>query len=162
VKRALARVDPVDTYVFDEVDAGIGGGVAEAVGRLLSEVARDRQVICVTHLPQVAAFAGRHLRVQKRVHGGRTVASVVALELEEERRAEVARMLAGATLTDSALDHAGALMAAARPTQPDALLGGGRQNGTRGPSAPGGERAGPRRRAPGGRAPDACLAGTGR
>jgi DNA repair protein RecN (Recombination protein N) len=112
VKRALARTDPVDTYVLDEVDAGLGGGVAEAVGRLLAEVARERQVICVTHLPQVAAFADRHLRVEKRVHGGRTATNVVALDAHEERRAEVARMLAGVTVTASA--HAGALMASAR------------------------------------------------
>ena len=71
VKRALSRADPVRSYVFDEVDAGIGGAVAEAVGRALADVARDRQVICVTHLPQVAAFADRHARVEKRV-GGRT------------------------------------------------------------------------------------------
>jgi DNA repair protein RecN (Recombination protein N) len=123
VKRGLARTDPVGTYVFDEVDSGIGGGVAEAVGRLLSEVSRERQVICVTHLPQVAAFADRHLKVSKRVQGKRTSASVVALESKDERKAEVARMLAGFTLTDSALDHAGALIAAARSAPPCALHG---------------------------------------
>jgi DNA repair protein RecN (Recombination protein N) len=114
VKRALARVDPVETYVFDEVDAGIGGGVAEAVGRLLSEVGRERQVICVTHLPQVAAFADRHVLVEKRVGGGRTTVAVSALDAAEARRAELARMLAGATLGPSALEHAAALLAAAR------------------------------------------------
>ena len=113
VKRALARVDPVDTYVLDEVDAGIGGSVAEAVGRLLSEVARERQVICVTHLPQVAAFADRHLVVEKRLEGGRTSAAVRELGADE-RRAEVARMLAGRTVTSSALEHAEALIAGAR------------------------------------------------
>jgi DNA repair protein RecN (Recombination protein N) len=114
VKRSLARVDPVGTYVFDEVDSGIGGGVAEAVGRLLSEVSQERQLLCVTHLPQVAAFADRHLRVHKRTQGGRTYASVVALQTEAERREEVARMLAGVTLTDSAREHAGSLLSAAR------------------------------------------------
>ncbi len=64
VKRTLARKDPVSTYVFDEVDAGIGGAVAEAMGRVLADVSRGRQVICVTHLPQVAAFADRHHRVE--------------------------------------------------------------------------------------------------
>ncbi len=123
VKRGLARTDPVGTYVFDEVDSGIGGGVAEAVGRLLSEVSRERQVICVTHLPQVAAFADRHLRVSKRVQAKRTSASVVALESNDERKAEVARMLAGFTLTDSALEHAGALIAAARSAPASALHG---------------------------------------
>ena len=114
VKRALASVDPVSTYVFDEVDSGIGGAVAEAVGRVLSEVAAGGQVICVTHLPQVAAFADWHQRVEKRVERGRTSTCVSDLPAEEGRRAEVARMLAGAEVTVSALDHAGALMAAAR------------------------------------------------
>jgi DNA repair protein RecN (Recombination protein N) len=114
VKRTLARKDPVATYVFDEVDAGIGGAVAEAMGRVLSEVARGRQVLCVTHLPQVAAFADRHHRVEKRVAGGRTHAGVVALETDEDRRREIARMMAGATITDAALAHAGDLIAAAR------------------------------------------------
>jgi len=114
VKRSLARADPVATYVFDEVDGGIGGAVAEAVGRALADVARERQVLCVTHLPQVAAFADRHCRVEKRVSGGRTAAWVVPLEAEDDRRAEVARMLAGQTVTASALEHAAALIAAAR------------------------------------------------
>jgi DNA repair protein RecN (Recombination protein N) len=114
VKRTLARRDPVATYVFDEVDAGIGGAVAEAMGRVLADVSRGRQVICVTHLPQVAAFADRHHRVEKRVSGGRTHAGVVHLEAEDERRREVARMMAGATITDAALAHAGALIDAAR------------------------------------------------
>ncbi|GEJ55373.1 DNA repair protein RecN [Anaeromyxobacter diazotrophicus] len=114
LKRALARTDPVDTYVFDEVDAGIGGAVADAVGRLLSEVSRERQVVCVTHLPQVAAFADLHLRVEKRVQAGRTATGVVPLAAPDARRAELARMLAGATLTPSAVEHAGALLAAAR------------------------------------------------
>ncbi len=118
VKRALSRVDPVRSYVFDEVDAGIGGAVAEAVGRALTDVARDRQVICVTHLPQVAAFADRHARVEKRVAGGRTTTGVVPLDGEGERRAEVARMLAGQTVTASALEHAAALISAARQPAP--------------------------------------------
>ncbi|HET7753086.1 MAG TPA: DNA repair protein RecN [Anaeromyxobacteraceae bacterium] len=118
VKRAVASVDPVSTYVFDEVDSGIGGAVAEAVGRVLSEVAADGQVICVTHLPQVAAFADRHVRVAKRVAQGRTSTCVSELPAEDDRRAEVARMLAGAEVTASALDHAGALIAAARRGHP--------------------------------------------
>jgi DNA repair protein RecN (Recombination protein N) len=114
VKRTLSRNDPVATYVFDEVDAGIGGAVAEAMGRVLAEVSRGRQVICVTHLPQVAAFADRHHRVEKRISGGRTHAAVVHLEADEDRRREVARMMAGATITDAALEHAQALIVAAR------------------------------------------------
>jgi DNA repair protein RecN (Recombination protein N) len=118
VKRALSRADPVSCYVFDEVDAGIGGAVAEAVGRALGGVARERQVICVTHLPQVAAFADRHFRVEKRVAGGRTSVAVEPLEAPEERRAEVARMLAGQTVTASALEHASSLIAQARRDPP--------------------------------------------
>jgi DNA repair protein RecN (Recombination protein N) len=124
VKRSLARADPVATYVFDEVDGGIGGAVAEAVGRALADVARERQVLCVTHLPQVAAFADRHCRVEKRVSGGRTAAWVVPLEAQGDRRAEVARMLAGQTVTASALEHAAALIAAARG-QPEGARGRG-------------------------------------
>ncbi len=114
VKRVLLAADPVPTQVFDEVDAGIGGAVAESVGRMLAEVSSGRQVLCVTHLPQVAAFADRHYLVEKRVAGGRTSTSVHPLDDEEGRRAEVARMLAGLTVTASALEHASALMAAAR------------------------------------------------
>ncbi|HVP66653.1 MAG TPA: DNA repair protein RecN [Anaeromyxobacteraceae bacterium] len=114
LKRALARADPVACYVFDEVDAGVGGAVAEAVGRALAEVARDRQVVCVTHLPQVAAFADRHCRVEKRVAGGRTATAVVDLESLEDREGELARMLAGHTVTRSAVEHARSLLAGAR------------------------------------------------
>ncbi len=114
VKRTLARKDPVATYVFDEVDSGIGGAVAEAMGRVLADVSRGRQVICVTHLPQIAAFADRHHRVEKRVSGSRTHTDVVLLDDEDGRRREVARMMAGATITDAALEHAAALIVAAR------------------------------------------------
>jgi DNA repair protein RecN (Recombination protein N) len=113
VKRTLARRDPVLTYVFDEVDSGIGGAVAEAMGRVLAEVSQGRQVVCITHLPQIAAFADRHLRVSKRVAAGRTTSEVAPLDGIEERRQEVARMMAGATVTAAALDHAGALIEAA-------------------------------------------------
>jgi DNA repair protein RecN (Recombination protein N) len=148
VKRALASVDPVSTYVFDEVDSGIGGAVAESVGRVLSEVAAGGQVICVTHLPQVAAFADRHQRVEKRVAQGRTSTCVSDL-LEEGRRAEVARMLAGAEVTASALDHAGALIAAARQ--------GGSRTVSEETRAPGGGQAAPARRgAAGGAREGAC------
>jgi DNA repair protein RecN (Recombination protein N) len=117
VKRVISRRDPVSTYVFDEVDSGIGGAVAEAMGRTLADVAQGRQVICVTHLPQVAAFAERHHRVEKRVADGRTSAAVIPLA-EGERRGELARMLAGATVTASALEHAGSLIDAARAPAP--------------------------------------------
>jgi DNA repair protein RecN (Recombination protein N) len=120
VKRTLARRDPVATYVFDEVDSGIGGAVAEAMGRALADVSRGRQVICVTHLPQVAAFADRHHRVEKAVQGGRTHTTVTLLDGDDARRHEVARMMAGLTVTSSALEHAAALIAAAKAPGADA------------------------------------------
>ena len=116
-KRALARVDPCATYVFDEVDSGIGGAVAEAVGRLLAQVAADRQVVCVTHLPQVASHADHHYKVEKLVAGGRTTAAVRKLT-PAEREEEVARMLAGATVTGVAREHARELIATARASSP--------------------------------------------
>ncbi|GAO03208.1 DNA repair protein RecN [Anaeromyxobacter sp. PSR-1] len=128
VKRTISRRDPVATYVFDEVDAGIGGAVAEAMGRVLSDVSKGRQVICITHLPQVAAFADRHHRVEKRVAGGRTHTGVELLGEDAARRQEVARMMAGVTVTASALEHAAALMAAARqPVAPPAASERGRR-----------------------------------
>jgi len=89
------------SVVFDEVDAGIGGAVAEAVGRRLSRVAGQRQVLCVTHLAQVAAFAHRHFVVEKRVTRGRTHTEVREVS-DRDRIREVARMLAGEVVTDSA------------------------------------------------------------
>ncbi|ACL64123.1 DNA repair protein RecN [Anaeromyxobacter dehalogenans 2CP-1] len=128
VKRTISRRDPVATYVFDEVDAGIGGAVAEAMGRVLSDVSKGRQVICITHLPQVAAFADRHHRVEKRVAGGRTHTGVELLGDDAGRRQEVARMMAGVTVTASALEHAAALMAAARqPAAPPVAAERGRR-----------------------------------
>jgi DNA repair protein RecN (Recombination protein N) len=125
VKRTLARRDPVHTYVFDEVDSGIGGAVAEAMGRVLSEVAKGRQVLCITHLAQIAAFADRHHRVSKRVVGGRTTSEVVPLDPGQPRRLEIARMMAGTTVTPAALEHAGALIEAARAPPATGRRGGG-------------------------------------
>jgi DNA repair protein RecN (Recombination protein N) len=91
--------------VFDEVDAGIGGRAAERVGRALAELARHHQVICITHLPQIAAFADVHFRVEKRERRGRTLAVVSRLE-GEARVDEVARMAGGATVSDATRRHA--------------------------------------------------------
>jgi len=105
LKRAAPEGESVSTLVFDEVDAGIGGVAATAVGEKLRGVARGRQVLCITHLPQVAAFADRHYRVEKRQDGGRTVTTLTLLEGEERTR-EMARMLGGARVTDRTLEHA--------------------------------------------------------
>ncbi len=93
------------TLVFDEVDAGIGGRVAEVVGRKLKTIAARQQVLCVTHLPQIAAFADQHLAVRKRVEHGRTSTLVDGLG-EDGRIEEVARMLGGETITATGREHA--------------------------------------------------------
>jgi len=109
-KNAVAR-----TLVFDEVDAGIGGRTAEAVARRLKRLSADNQVLCVTHLPQIAAFADQHFAVEKKSSSGRTVATIEALEAEERTR-EIARMLSGQQLTPEAIKHAEQLIkSAARP-----------------------------------------------
>ena len=104
--KSLCRNEEADkTFVFDEVDAGIGGRVAEAVGRRLRNISSDNQVLCVTHLPQIAAFARCHCRVQKEVIKGRTETIVKSLN-EAERIQELSRMLGGETITQTARDHA--------------------------------------------------------
>ena len=101
------------TLVFDEVDAGIGGRVAEVVGKKLRALADSEQVLCVTHVPQIAALARTHLRAEKREIAGRTVASVRLLDAKE-RVAEIARMLAGEKVPETAMKHARTLLEAAR------------------------------------------------
>jgi len=94
------------TFVFDEVDAGIGGRTAESVGQRLKRLARDAQVLCVTHLAQIACFADHHFYVEKLERAGRTVTTVKYLGGERDRAAELARMLSGAQITEAALKHA--------------------------------------------------------
>jgi len=93
------------TLVFDEIDTGIGGRAAEAVGRKLKELARTNQVLCVTHLPQIATFADHHYLIEKKESGGRARTSVRNIT-GEERTEEVARMLSGAKVTETSLKHA--------------------------------------------------------
>jgi len=100
------------TLVFDEVDAGIGGRVAEVVGKKLRQLSARDQVLCVTHVPQIAALADRHFLAEKRETKGRTVASVRALD-GRDRVAEIARMLAGEKVPDTALKHARTLLESA-------------------------------------------------
>jgi DNA repair protein RecN (Recombination protein N) len=98
IKRVLAGLRPAGLYVFDEVDTGVGGAVAEVIGRKLKDIARHHQVLCITHLPQIAVFADRHFRVAKEEADGRTRSVVEALG-EAERREEIARMLGGLRIT---------------------------------------------------------------
>jgi DNA repair protein RecN (Recombination protein N) len=134
LKGALISTDPVETYIFDEVDTGIGGGVAESVGRKLRNLGEKRQVLCITHLPQVACCGHSHLHVSKKIisedvsdfknelnekiqdqnqtqkrSSFRTV-SVIQFMSVEERIQEIARMLGGVELTDRTLDHAQELL----------------------------------------------------
>ena len=101
------------TLVFDEIDAGIGGRAAEAVGKKLKQLAATKQVLCVTHLPQIASFADQHFLIEKKESGGRTKTSVRPLDSEERTR-ELARMISGAKLTDTSIKHAEQMLKANR------------------------------------------------
>ena len=105
MKRILAGVGGRQVLIFDEVDSGIGGATAEVVGRKLKELSRDHQVICVTHLPQIACHAGAHYSVRKEVRGGRTLTRVERLE-KDQAVDEIARMLGGVTMTEKTRAHA--------------------------------------------------------
>ena len=100
LRSILSRVDNVRTLIFDEIDVGIGGRVAEAVGRRLKKVSEGRQVICVTHLPQIASFADAHFRISKEVFGERTKVLAEMLGMEG-RIEELARMIGGEVVTDT-------------------------------------------------------------
>jgi DNA repair protein RecN (Recombination protein N) len=113
IRRCIADKGGIGVYLFDEIDAGIGGQTAFQVGRKLKSVAEYNQVICITHLPQVASFAHHHLSVQKATRGGRTVTEVVELSTKE-RKEELARMLGGPELTKKSLENAAELMQLAR------------------------------------------------
>jgi DNA repair protein RecN (Recombination protein N) len=103
----------IPTMVFDEVDSGVGGSVAEMVGRRLQELGANRQVLCVTHLPQVASLADQHFRISK-VTDGKSTRTRVSLLAKDERTEELARMLGGVEITRKTLEHAAEMLAGAR------------------------------------------------
>jgi DNA repair protein RecN (Recombination protein N) len=107
------KVPTPRTLVFDEIDIGIGGRAAEAVGQKLKSLSRGQQVLCVTHLPQIAAFADQHFVVEKHESGGRTKMQIRLLG-DQDRTHEVARMLSGATVTETSLQHAAQMIAGSR------------------------------------------------
>jgi len=109
IKNSLRRAARNMVIVFDEVDAGIGGAVAERVGRVLAELATEHQVLCITHLPQIAAFADRHFVVRKQARGGRTRTDVARVE-GDLRVDELARMAGGEHVTDVTREHARSLL----------------------------------------------------
>jgi DNA repair protein RecN (Recombination protein N) len=105
LKAILAATETVETIIFDEVDAGIGGGTAEVVGCKLSELACRHQVLCITHLPQIAKFGDHHFSISKQVIDGRTLTAIKPLD-DDGRIAEIARMLGGVDITAATLNHA--------------------------------------------------------
>ena len=110
----IRKKSPVPrTLVFDEIDIGIGGRAAEAVGQKLKTLSRGQQILCVTHLPQIAAFADQHFLIDKRESGGRTKTNIRLLDQRASTH-EVARMLSGAKVTETSLQHAAQMIAASR------------------------------------------------
>jgi len=111
--RRRASVPTPRMLVFDEIDIGIGGRAAEAVGKKLKALSRRQQVVCITHLPQIAAFADQHFVIEKSEKNGRTRTSIRLMESSERER-EVARMLSGAKLTEASLENARQLLELSR------------------------------------------------
>ena len=105
LKTLLSDVDKIPTVIFDEVDIGIGGRIAEAVGDMLAKVSKKHQILCITHLPQIPAFADNHLLVKKEVKGDATYSGVTRLHAET-RKLEIARMLGGKDITTKTVEHA--------------------------------------------------------
>ena len=103
----------IPTMVFDEVDSGVGGGVAEMVGQRLRELGESRQVFCVTHLPQVASLGNNHFRISKISDGNSTRTSIKPLG-DDERVEEIARMLGGVEITKRTRDHAAEMLASGK------------------------------------------------
>jgi len=120
LKKIIASNYKVPTLLFDEVDAGIGGAVAESVGRKLKEISASHQVLCITHLPQIACFGTQHLSVQKSTKNGRTVTGVVQLDADG-RVTELSRMLGGIKISDATRRHAHEMLSGAQ--QPDGMRG---------------------------------------
>ena len=113
IKTVLSRADFVQTLIFDEIDTGISGSAADRVGKKLHQLSADRQVLCVTHQAQIAAFADNHLFISKSVHDERTFTQVDSLD-EDGRVHELARIVGGEQITDSAMNHARQLLTAAK------------------------------------------------
>ncbi len=113
LKTILAKVDEIPTLIFDEIDTGLGGRTVQSVAGKLAYIGNDRQVICVTHSPQVASYADAHFKIEKNAIGGRTVTSVTEL-VDQERIQEVACMLSGQNLTVTTMQNAKEMLAAAK------------------------------------------------
>ena len=105
LKAVLSEADKIPTIIFDEVDTGIGGRIAEAVGSLLAKISKKHQIVCITHLPQISVFADNHILVTKEIKGKQTFAQVARID-GEIRKLEIARMLGGKEITEKTMEHA--------------------------------------------------------
>jgi DNA repair protein RecN (Recombination protein N) len=105
IKTVLAEVDEIPVLAFDEVDAGIGGKTGEKIGEKLLEISKYRQIICITHLPQIASLPGQHFVVEKNINNNETFLTVRELN-EYERIGEIARMISGTNVTDTTIKQA--------------------------------------------------------
>ncbi len=110
LKAVLSQKQSLETLIFDEVDAGIGGATSEKVGLKLRQLSQKHQVICITHLAQIAKYGSGHFRIKKQVVDGRTCTSIVPLTCRDERVREIARMIGGSAITPATLAHAGELL----------------------------------------------------
>jgi DNA repair protein RecN (Recombination protein N) len=113
LKKALIKVDPIPVLIFDEIDAQIGGRLGTITGKKLKELSNCRQVILITHLPQIASFADRHFKVSKSVKAGRAITDVLLLE-DKIRVEEIAQMMSGTNTTKISLSHAEDMLAQAK------------------------------------------------
>jgi len=115
IKTVLAAADDVPVLVFDEIDAGIGGPMGQVVGRKMQSLSRHHQMLCITHLPQIASFSNQHVRVEKETKTGRTITAIRKLAAKDKVE-EIARMLSGSEITDAARKHAEELIASTYQT----------------------------------------------
>ncbi|MBQ5781809.1 MAG: hypothetical protein IIV99_00275 [Oscillospiraceae bacterium] len=113
IKSVLAQKQITDTMIFDEIDAGVSGAAALKIGRLLRQTAQDRQVLCVTHSPQIAAFADTHLYIEKKTKGDATYTSVSELDTQQ-RINEIARIISGENITATATENAREMLSIAQ------------------------------------------------
>jgi DNA repair protein RecN (Recombination protein N) len=113
LKNVIAEKDSINTLVFDEIDTGVSGRAAQKIGMKLKQIAKFRQVLCVTHLAQIAVMADNHMLIEKSIIGERTVTTVKTLD-EDQRRYEVARIMGGDNITPLLLENAGQLIDDAR------------------------------------------------
>lgn len=115
-KKILSDVDKIETMIFDEIDTGISGRAAQVVGEKLAEMAKHKQLICITHLPQIAAFADDHYYIEKNVENERTFTSIRNLSYQD-RQEEIARLISGKIITEKTLEHSHEMIELAKKTK---------------------------------------------